>query len=114
MAPGRRNQPHARLRCRLIDAPKGGSAPNNDRYKALQYGPLTLCRNSETDLDYNKLVTVVPDGDGFVDAKPEMLPDGSMTIDIPTTTGSIRMSPYANINGWNGAKIQTWLPMLES
>jgi DUF1680 family protein len=98
------------MRCRLLDAPKGGSTPNSDRYKALRYGPLVLCRNSETDPDYNKSVSVVADKDGFVDAKPEILPDGSMTIDIPTSDGSIKMSPYANINGWNGAKIQTWLP----
>jgi DUF1680 family protein len=99
------------MRCKRIDAPQGGSTPNSHRYKALRYGPLVLCRNSETDPDYSKPVTVVADSDGFIDTKPETLADGSLAFDIPTQDGSIRMYPYAHINGWNGAKIQTWLPM---
>jgi hypothetical protein len=69
-----------------------------------------LCRNSETDPDYDKPVSVIADSDGFVAAKP-MDSEDSLTFDIPTSTGSIKMYPYANINGWNGAKIQTWLPL---
>jgi DUF1680 family protein len=99
------------MRCKLIDAPKGGSTPNSDRYKALQYGPLVLCRNSEVDADYDKPVTVIADKDGFVDTKPATLAGGSLEFDIPTSEGSIKMFPYADVNGWNGAKIQTWLPM---
>jgi DUF1680 family protein len=99
------------MRCKLIDAPKGGSTPNSDRYKALQYGPLVLCRNSETDLDYNKPVTVIADNNGFVDTKPIVGDDGVLVFDIPTSDGLIKMFPYADVNGWNGAKIQTWLPM---
>jgi DUF1680 family protein len=98
------------MRCKLIDAPKGGSTPNSDRYKALRYGPLVLCRNSETDPDYDKPVTVMADSDGFVDTKPATGADGSLVFDIPTLEGTIKMYPYAHINGWNGAKIQTWLP----
>jgi DUF1680 family protein len=99
------------MRCRLIDAPKGGSTPDSDRYKALQYGPLALCRNSETDPAYNQPVTVIAGEDGFVDTRPEANADGFLAFDIPTSTGLIKMYPYAGINGWNGAKIQTWLPM---
>jgi DUF1680 family protein len=33
------------MRCRLIDAPKGGSTLDSDRYRALRSGPLVLCRN---------------------------------------------------------------------
>jgi hypothetical protein len=84
---------------------------DSDRYRALQYGPLVLCRNSETDPDYNKPVTVIADGNGFVDAKPATAADDSLAFDIPTSDGSVRTSPYAHINGWNGAKIQTWLPL---
>jgi DUF1680 family protein len=102
------------MRCKLIDAPKGGSTPNSDKYVALRYGPLVLCRNSETDPDYSQPVSVVADENGFVAAKPETDAGDSLVFDIPTTTGSIRMYPYAQVNGWNGAKIQTWLPMLES
>jgi DUF1680 family protein len=98
------------MRCKLIDAPKGGSTPDSDRYKALQYGPMMLCRNSETDPDYNKPVTVIANNDGFVDTKPATGIDGSLVFDIPTSEGSIKMYPYAHINGWNGAEIQTWLP----
>ena len=98
------------MRCRLLDAPKGGSTPNSDRYVALRYGPLVLCRNSETDPDYNQPVSVIADSEGVVAAKPAIAADGSMAFDIPTSAGSIRMFPYADVNGWNGAKIQTWLP----
>ncbi|MDR2706635.1 MAG: glycoside hydrolase family 127 protein [Planctomycetaceae bacterium] len=98
------------MRCKLIDAPKGGSAPNSDKYKALRYGSLVLSRNSEIDSDYNKPVTIIADQNGFVDAKPTTNADGSLVFDIPTSTGFIKMFPYAHINGWNGAKIQTWLP----
>jgi DUF1680 family protein len=101
------------MRCKLIDAPKGGSTPNSDRYKALRSGPLVLCRNSETDPDYNQPVTVIADKDGFVDARPAISAcssDSVLVFDVPTSTGSIKMSPYAEVNGWNGAKIQTWLP----
>jgi DUF1680 family protein len=99
------------MRCKLIDAPKGGSTPNSDKYKALQYGPLVLSRNSETDPDYNKPVTIIADQNGFVDTKPTTNADGSLVFDIPTSDGLIKMFPYAHINGWNGAKIQTWLPI---
>lgn len=99
------------MRLKLIDAPKGGSSPNSDQYKALQYGPLVLSRNSETDPDYNKPVTIISGKNGFVETKPTTNADGSLVFDIPTSTGSIKMFPYAHINGWNGAKIQTWLPM---
>ena len=99
------------MRCKLIDAPKGGSTPNSDRYVALRYGPLVLCRNSETDPDYNQPVTVIADNNGFIDTKPATGTGDTLSFDIPTSTGSIRMSPYADINGWNGAKIQTWLPI---
>jgi DUF1680 family protein len=102
------------MRCKLLDAPKGGSTPDSDRYVALRYGPLVLCRNSETDPDYNQPVSVVVDADGFVAAKPEIDADGVLAFEIPTSAGSIRMLPYAQVNGWNGARIQTWLPMLDS
>ncbi|MDR3140728.1 MAG: glycoside hydrolase family 127 protein [Tannerellaceae bacterium] len=98
------------MRCKLIDAPKGGSTPNSDRYKALRYGPLILCRNSETDPDYDKPVTIIADEDGFVAAKQTIIADDSFAFEVPTTTGSIKLYPYAHVNGWNGAKIQTWLP----
>ncbi|MDR2642236.1 MAG: glycoside hydrolase family 127 protein [Planctomycetaceae bacterium] len=99
------------MRCKLIDAPKGGSTPNSDKYKALQYGPLVLSRNSETDPNYNKPVTIIADKNGFVDTKPITNANGVLVFDIPTSNGSIKMFPYSHINGWHGAKIQTWLPM---
>jgi DUF1680 family protein len=98
------------MRCKLIDAPKGGSTPNSDRYKALRYGPLVLCRNSETDPNYDKPVTVITDKDGFVDAQSVIGAGDVLAFDIPISNGSIKMYPYAHVNGWNGAKIQTWLP----
>jgi hypothetical protein len=75
------------MRCKLIDAPKGGSTPGSDRYVALRYGPLVLCRNSETDPDYSQPVSVVADSDGFVAAKPETDAGDSLVFDIPTTSG---------------------------
>ncbi|MDR2168838.1 MAG: glycoside hydrolase family 127 protein [Planctomycetaceae bacterium] len=102
------------MRCKLLDAPKDGSTPNSDKYKALRYGPLILCRNSEVDPDYNKPVSIVADKNGFVDVKQTTNADGLTIFNVPTTNGYVKMFPYANINGWNGAKIQTWLPMLET
>jgi hypothetical protein len=69
-----------------------------------------LCRNSETDPDYNQPVSVVADADGFVAANLTVDADGALIFDIPTSTGTIRMFPYAQVDGWNGAVIQTWLP----
>jgi hypothetical protein len=40
-----------------------------------------------------------------------MTADGSLVFDIPAMEGSIKMYPYAHVNGWKGAKVQTWLPM---
>jgi DUF1680 family protein len=99
------------MRCKLLEAPKGGSTPDSDKYVALRYGPLVLCRNSETDPDYNQPVSVIADENGFVAANLTVNADDAFAFDIPTSEGSIRMFPYAHVNGWNGAKIQTWLPM---
>jgi DUF1680 family protein len=84
----------------------------HDRYVALRYGPLVLCRNAETDPDYSKPVSIVADSNGYVAAKPETDADGFPVFDVPTSTGSIRMYPYVYVYGWNGATVQTWLPML--
>jgi hypothetical protein len=99
------------MRCKLLDAPQGGSTPGSDRYKALRYGPLVLCRNSETDPDYNQPVSMIADERGFVAATMTAVANDSFVFDVPTSEGSIKMYPYVQVNGWNGAKIQTWLPM---
>ncbi|MDR1497308.1 MAG: glycoside hydrolase family 127 protein [Puniceicoccales bacterium] len=100
------------MRCKLIDAPKGGTSPNSDKYKALRYGPLVLCRDSTVDPNYSKPVKVIAGKDAFVDVKLVPLSGGALAFDVPTSDGVIRMFPYAQVNGWNGAKIQTWLPEL--
>jgi hypothetical protein len=101
------------MRCKLIDAPQGGSTPNGDKYKALRYGALVLCRNSEIDPDYNKPVTIIADKNGFVDTKPttnatallylifQLQPVSSKCFPTPTSTaGTAQKSklglPYRN------------------
>jgi hypothetical protein len=37
-----------------------------------------------------------------------------MVFDIPASTGSFKMYPYAQVYGWNGAMVQTWLPTVEN
>ncbi|MDR1053893.1 MAG: glycoside hydrolase family 127 protein [Planctomycetaceae bacterium] len=98
---------------RLVKPPEGGTSPNSDKYRAVQFGPFILCRNAEVDPDYNKPVSISYNRKFWnVHAERTFNDDGTFMFNVKTSTGTIKMFPYAQVNGWNGAKIQTWLPML--
>lgn len=99
------------MTCRLIDAPEG-SNPEGKNFQAVQYGPIVLCRDENTDADYNKPVTIVADKDGVIDIKPvkPQLATTRMEFLVPTTDGDIHMIDYSSMDGWGKAKICTWLP----
>ena len=99
------------MKARLVPAPHG-SAREGDRFAAVTYGPIVLCRDENTDPDYARPVTVVANGRGEVAVRrvTPTLPSTRMEFAVPTAAGEIRMIDYASQNGWQGRRIQTWLP----
>lgn len=99
------------MKAHLVPAPHG-STREGDRFAAVTYGPFVLCRDENTDPDYAHPVTVVANGRGEVAVrrvKPS-LPGTRLEFAVPTAAGEIRMIDYASQNGWQGKRIQTWLP----
>ncbi|MBR4405023.1 MAG: hypothetical protein IKT30_01455, partial [Bacteroidaceae bacterium] len=80
--------------------------------QAVVYGPIVLARDENIDSAYNQPVQVIADEEGTVavQAVKPTLPGTRMEFIVPTTDGSIRMTDYASVNGWQGNKICTWLP----
>lgn len=102
------------MKARLIDAPKGSNRAG-DNFQAVVWGPIVLSRDENIDPDYNKPVQVVADKNGLVKVRKvkPTLATTRMEFIVPTTDGDIRMTDYSSVNGWNGAKICTWLPIKE-
>lgn len=100
------------MKCSLIDAPRGSNPKGND-FQALTWGPLVLARDENTDPRYNQPVTVLADPAGIVKAvrTTPTLPATHIEFIIPTAQGPIRMIDYSSVNGWQGKKVCTWLPM---
>ena len=100
------------MKCSLIDAPRGSNPKGND-FQALTWGPLVLARDENTDPRYNQPVTVLADPAGIVKAvrTTPTLPATRIEFIIPTAQGPIRMIDYSSVNGWQGKKVCTWLPM---
>ena len=100
------------MKCTLIDAPRGSNPKGND-FQALIWGPLVLARDENTDPRYNQPVTVLADPAGIVKAvrTTPTLPATRIEFIIPTAQGPIRMIDYSSVNGWQGKKVCTWLPM---
>lgn len=101
------------MKCRLIDAPTQGSNPAGRYFQAVQYGPIVLARDENTDPSFDKPVQVVADANGIVAVKrvAPTLKGTRMEFEVPTTDGPIRMIDFSSVNCWNGKKICTWLPM---
>lgn len=97
--------------CHLINAPKSIN-PDAWNYQALQYGPIVLCRDENTDANYNKPVKIIANANGTVNIKPvaAKLKTTRMEFLVPTSEGYIHMIDYSSMNGWNGKNICTWLP----
>lgn len=100
------------MTCRLVDAPHG-TDPAGDNFQAVVRGPIVLARDENTDAAYAEPVKVKATPGGTVDIRPvsPTLPTTKMEYLVPTESGSIRMVDYASVNGWEGKRICTWLPL---
>lgn len=100
------------MACRLVDAPHG-TDPAGDNFRAVVRGPIVLARDENIDARYAEPVKVQTRLDGTVDIRPvsPTLPATKMEYLVPTDRGDIRMVDYASVNGWEGKRICTWLPL---
>ena len=100
------------MTCRLVDAPHG-TDPAGDNFRAVVRGPIVLARDENIDARYAEPVKVQTRPDGTVDIRPvsPTLPATKMEYLVPTDRGDIRMVDYASVNGWEGKRICTWLPL---
>lgn len=100
------------MACRLVDAPHG-TDPAGDNFRAVVRGPIVLARDENIDARYAEPVKVQTRPDGTVDIRPvsPTLPETKMEYLVPTDRGDIRMVDYASVNGWEGKRICTWLPL---
>lgn len=100
------------MACRLVDAPHG-TDPAGDNFRAVVRGPIVLARDENIDARYAEPVKVQTRPDGTVDIRPvsPTLPATKMEYLVPTDRGDIRMVDYASVNGWEGKRICTWLPL---
>lgn len=100
------------FQAKLIDAPRG-SNPAGYNYQAVIWGPIVLARDENTDPFYNQPVKVIADKKGCVKVRREVptLKGTRLEFSVPTTTGDIRMIDYASVNGWQGKRVCTWLPI---
>lgn len=100
------------MACRLVDAPHG-TDPAGDNFRAVVRGPIVLARDENIDARYAEPVKVQTRPDGTVDIRPvsHTLPATKMEYLVPTDRGDIRMVDYASVNGWEGKRICTWLPL---
>lgn len=100
------------MACRLVDAPHG-TDPAGDNFRAVVRGPIVMARDENIDARYAEPVKVQTRPDGTVDIRPvsPTLPATKMEYLVPTDRGDIRMVDYASVNGWEGKRICTWLPL---
>lgn len=100
------------MACRLVDAPHG-TDPAGDNFRAVVRGPIVLARDENIDARYAEPVKVQARPDGTVDIRPvsPTLPATKMEYLVPTDRGDIRMVDYASVNGWEGKRVCTWLPL---
>ena len=110
--PGDRVELAFDMRCRLLDAPRGSNRAG-DSFQALVWGPIVLARDENIDPDYDEPVRVVAGKDRVVRVKrvAPTLASTRLEFEVPTDDGPIRMTDYASVNGWEGARICTWLPV---
>lgn len=99
------------MACRVVSAPRGSDRAGDD-FTAVTYGPVVLCRDENTDPQYDQPVEVVASTEGAVRAE-RVAPTREGTrleFRVPTDSGEIRMIDYASQDGWHGKRVQTWLP----
>lgn len=100
------------MRGQLLNAPLGTDR-RGDHYQAVTYGPIVLARDEHLDKNYDKPVSILADTRHEVElqAVSPSLPGTRMEFLVPTARGPIHMTDYASVNGWDGKKVCTWLPM---
>lgn len=112
--PGDRIEIDFDMTCRVINAPLGSNRAG-DNFQAVIRGPIVLARDENIDPNFDQPVAIQADENGVVAITPVQptLPSTKMEFLIPTSEGDIHMVDYASVDGWNGSKICTWLPILK-
>lgn len=102
------------MTCRVINAPLGSNRAG-DNFQAVIRGPIVLARDENIDPNFDQPVAIQADENGVVAITPVQptLPSTKMEFLVPTSEGDIHMVDYASVDGWNGSKICTWLPILK-
>ena len=102
------------MRCHLIPAPHGTNR-DGDHFQALVYGPVVLARDENTDPQFMQPVSITANEAQEIAIQPTKptLPGTRMEFIVPTADGPIHMVDYASVNGWEGKRVCTWLPMKE-
>lgn len=112
--PGDRIEMDFDMTCRVINAPLGSNRAG-DNFQAVIRGPIVLARDENIDPNFDQPVAIQADENGVVAITPVQptLPSTKMEFLVPTSEGDIHMVDYASVDGWNGSKICTWLPILK-
>lgn len=112
--PGDRIEIDFDMTCRVINAPLGSNRAG-DNFQAVVRGPIVLARDENIDPNFDLPVAIQADENGVVAITPVQptLPSTKMEFLVPTSEGDIHMVDYASVDGWNGSKICTWLPILK-
>lgn len=112
--PGDRIEIDFDMTCRVINAPLGSNRAG-DNFQAVVRGPIVLARDENIDPYFDQPVAIQADENGVVAITPVQptLPSTKMEFLVPTSEGDIHMVDYASVDGWNGSKICTWLPILK-
>lgn len=112
--PGDRIEIDFDMTCRVINAPLGSNRAG-DNFQAVVRGPIVLARDENIDPNFDQPVAIQADENGVVAITPVQptLPSTKMEFLVPTSEGDIHMVDYASVDGWNGSKICTWLPILK-
>lgn len=112
--PGDRIEIDFDMTCRVINAPLGSNRAG-DNFQAVVRGPIVLARDENIDPYFDQPVAIQADENGVVAITPVQptLPSTKMEFLVPTSEGNIHMVDYASVDGWNGSKICTWLPILK-
>ena len=100
------------FKARRLMAPHGANRAG-DGFQAVVWGPIVLARDENTDVAYAEPVVVKADAAGLVAVRrvSPAIQGRRLEFRVPTETGEITMCDYASVNGWNGKRIQTWLPL---
>ncbi len=112
--PGDRIEIDFDMTCRVINAPLGSNRAG-DNFQAVVRGPIVLARDENIDPNSDQPVAIQADENGVVAITPVQptLSSTKMEFLVPTSEGDIHMVDYASVDGWNGSKICTWLPILK-